>query len=168
LEPHVWTPFARRSTLVATEQPPLTPVEATWSRLEEQLAWYSRQASVSRRAYRGVKAGQLVVAATIPVIAAAGVTSAVVTASLGAAVLLLEGVQQLGRYHENWLNYRGTAEALKSERALFLGRAGPYTDPATRDRALAERVESLIVSEYAAWSAAQEKAERGAAVHSPT
>ncbi|HTD77217.1 MAG TPA: DUF4231 domain-containing protein, partial [Chloroflexota bacterium] len=45
---------------------------------------------------------------------------------LGALIALLEGVQGLFRWRDQWLMYRATAEGLKREHALYLAQAGPY------------------------------------------
>jgi len=50
----------------------------------------------------------------------------IVTASLAAVVVVLEGAQQLYQWQANWILYRSTAEALKHERFLYLAEAGPY------------------------------------------
>jgi Protein of unknown function (DUF4231) len=45
------------------------------------------------------------------------------------------------QFQQNWLAYRGTAEALKHEQFLSLAAAGPYADAERADALLAERVE---------------------------
>jgi hypothetical protein len=80
------------------------------------------------------------------------------TATLGAIVVLLEGVQQLYQWQTNWLQYRSTAEALKHERYLFLAGAGPYRRP-DRRLVLAERVEGLVSQEHAKWTEAHARAQ---------
>jgi hypothetical protein len=54
----------------------------------------------------------------VPVAAAAS-ASGVVIAVLGALILILEGVQALFGWQQNWVNYRNNAEALQSEQHLF-------------------------------------------------
>lgn len=77
-----------------------------------------------------------------------------VTGGLAAVIVVLEGVQHLYQYQQNWITYRSTAEALKHERYLYLAQAGPYAD---RDphRQLAERLEGLVSQEHAKWTASQ-------------
>src|SRR4051812_24913562 len=135
-----------------------TPVATgpTWDRLEDQLGWYDRKSIAAQRAYKRLKLLQLVAAAAVPVAAAAGAPGGG-TAALGGVVLVLEGLQQLGRYQENWIGYRSTCEALKHERYLYLGQAGPYMDRPTAMRVLAERVEGLVSQEHAKWISAREE-----------
>src|SRR4051794_19300148 len=101
----------------------------TWDRLEDQLGWYDRKSSAAQRMYKRLKILQLVTAAAIPVAAAAGAPGWV-TAALGGVVLVLEGLQQLGQYQQDWAAYRSTCEALKHEKYLYLAEAGPYLDRA--------------------------------------
>jgi uncharacterized protein DUF4231 len=125
-------------------------------RLEDQLAWYEAKARHHRRWFQSLKVGQIVVAAAIPAVAAAG-ASAGVAGALGAVVVVMEGLQQLFQFQQNWIAYRGTAEALKREKYLYLASAGPYSAQDGRDRLLAERVESLVSQEHAAWAEVQRK-----------
>jgi len=138
----------------------------TWQRLEDQLAWYSRQSEHHQRSYRFLKVVELLVAAAIPVSAAAG-ASALAAGVLGGVVVVLEGAQQLFQFQQNWLGYRATAEALKREKFLYLAEAGPYAGTDRPLARLAERVEVLLAREHAAWAEAQiaaraTEAERGA------
>jgi Protein of unknown function (DUF4231) len=89
-------------------------------------------------------------AAAIPVVAAFG-APVYVAAILGALVVLTEGILQLNQYHQNWITYRATAEALKHEKFLYLARADVYGDAAQPLRLLAERIEGQISQEHARW-----------------
>ncbi len=133
-----------------------------WDRLEDQLGWYGRKAKQNKDLFHRLKIAQIIVAAAIPVAAAAGATDWLV-GGLGAAILVVEGLQQLFQYQQNWLGYRGTAEALKHEKHLYLAGAGPYADAARRDALLAERVEGLVSREHLAWSSAQTEASKAGA-----
>lgn len=126
-----------------------------WDRLEDQLDWYDRKSVAAQRAYKRVKLSQLIVGATVPVVAGLQVTPAV-TATLAAFVVVAEGAQQLYQWQTNWVLYRSTAESLKHEKYLYLAAAGPYnTDD--RHRVLAERLEGLVSQEHAKWTEARQK-----------
>jgi uncharacterized protein DUF4231 len=77
------------------------------------------------------------------------------TGALAAAIVVLEGAQQVFQFQQTWITYRSTAEALKRERYLYLARAGEYAEP-DRHRRLAERLEVLISEEHVKWSASQQ------------
>jgi hypothetical protein len=121
-----------------------------WDRLVDQLDWYDRQSRSAQRAYKQVKVAQLVLAAGVPV-AVASAAPALLTALLGAFVVVLEGIQQLYQWQTNWVLYRSTAESLKHEKFLFLAGAGPYSGGEPWP-VLAERVEGLTSQEHAKWS----------------
>ena len=128
----------------------------TWDRLEDQISWYDRRSASNQRGFKRLKVLQLVAAAAVPVVAS--VEAAVwITGGLGALVVVVEGIQQLGQFQQNWMNYRSTCEALKHEKYLFLAEAGPYPASGSRERLLAERIEGLISQEHAKWTAAREE-----------
>ena len=129
-----------------------------WARLEDQLEWFGRKAVANERRYREIKVLQLLAAAAVPVAAAVSAAHWLI-AALGGLILVLEGLQQLGQYHDTWINYRGTCERLKREESLFLARAGPYSRR-NRERLLAENVERLISQGQVKWETAQEEALR--------
>jgi hypothetical protein len=134
-----------------------SPTEQTgyaWERLEDQLGWYDRKSAHHKNWFQRFKVLQIVIAASIPVVAGGG-AGAWITGSLGASIVAIESFQQLFQFQQNWLGYRATAEALKHEKFVYLARAGPYRDAPAPDALLAERVEGLVSQEHAAWSSAQ-------------
>jgi Protein of unknown function (DUF4231) len=127
------------------------PTGPVWERLEDQLGWYDRKSGDARRWYQSLKVVQIVVAAAIPVAAAAG-ASRTVPAALGATVVVIEGIQQLFQFHQNWIRYRTAAESLKREKYLYLAKAGQYATADSPDALLAETVERISSKEGASWS----------------
>ncbi|MGO9886627.1 MAG: DUF4231 domain-containing protein [Solirubrobacteraceae bacterium] len=128
-----------------------------WDRLEDQAKYYGRGSATNKRWYTRLKIVQLVCAAAVPV--AASVHAPVwVTGGLGAVVVVVEGIQQLGQYQANWINYRSTAESLKHEKFLYLSGAGPYQGNDDDKRLLAERTEALISQENTTWTSGQQQA----------
>jgi Protein of unknown function (DUF4231) len=139
---------------------PITAVPApsaedpTWDRLEDQISWYDRKSADSQRRYKWLKLLELAVAAALPVVAGIG-SPVLLTGSLAAVIVVLEGAQHLYQLQERWITYRSTAEALKHERNLYLAKAGPYLR-ADRHQQLAERIEGLISQELAKWTSSQQ------------
>jgi hypothetical protein len=129
-----------------------------WARLEDQREWFGRKAVANERRYRQIKVLQLFAAASVPVAAAVSAANWII-AALGGLILVLEGLQQLGQYHDTWINYRGTCERLKREKSLFLAGAAPYSRR-NRERLLAVNVERLISQGQVKWETAQEEALR--------
>lgn len=125
-------------------------------RLEDQITWYDRNANYNEHMFKRLRIATIVVSSSIP-LCAAFVKYAVITGSLGALIALFEGLQQLNQYHQNWITYRSTAEALKHEKYLFLSMAGSYASSENPRTLLAERVESLVSQEHSKWTAASEQ-----------
>ena len=130
-----------------------------WEWLEQQIDWYDRKSDYNQRWFKGLKLLQIVIAAAIPVAAAASAPAWLMGAG-GAVIVILEGVQQLEQYQQNWTAYRSTCESLKHERFLFLSRAGPYLAAPDADALLAERVDGLCSQENLAWVANRKQADR--------
>jgi hypothetical protein len=127
-----------------------------WQRLENQISWYGRKSAYNQRQFKLVKVCQIVVAALVPVLAAIAGAPRWSLGALGAIVVILEGLQQLFQYQQNWITYRSTCEALKHEKFLFLEDAGPYAHTRRKTSLLAERVEGLVSQEHARWTSGQE------------
>jgi Protein of unknown function (DUF4231) len=136
------------------------PLPSPWARLENQISWYSGKSQSNQRWFKALKACQIVIAAAIPVAAAAGATSWLIGGG-GALIVVLEGLQQMQQYQQNWITYRATCERLKHEKFLFAAHAGPYATAPRPDALLAERVEGLVSQEHAAWEERLEHAARG-------
>lgn len=131
-------------------------------RLEDQLNWYEARSRRHALWYQSLKVAQIVIAAAIPTAAAAG-ASVAVAGALGAVIVVLEGLQQLFQFQQNWIAYRSVAEALKHEKFLYLASAGPYARSERPDATLAERVEALVSQETLKWAEAQNASARSAA-----
>src|SRR5215207_6782766 len=149
-------PAVDRSVALDTGVVSDSPVEA---RLEDQIAWYDAKSQQNHLWFRLLKICQIVVAAAIPVAAAASAPVWLMGAG-GALIVVLEGLQQLEQFQQNWITYRSTCERLKHEKFLFLSHAGPYAAVPDSESLLAERVEGLVSQEHAAWGSHREEASK--------
>lgn len=138
-------------------KPALSPAQR---RLEDQIAWYDLKSQHNQRWFKALKICQIVVAAAIPVGAAASAPLWLIGGG-GALIVILEGLQQLQQYQQNWTTYRSTCERLKHEKFLFLALAGPYATATNPESVLAERVEGLVSQEHAAWASHRDEASKG-------
>lgn len=127
----------------------------TLDRLEDQISWYDRKSSVNQRWYRRTKLLEIVTGAAIPFLAV--YAKPAVTGAMGALIVVLEAVQHLYQFQQNWTSYRSTCEGLKHEKYLWLGEAGPYGNADNANALLADRVESIISQEHSKWIAGQSK-----------
>lgn len=131
--------------------------DTTLQHLEAQIAWYDRGSSYNQRMFKWLKAVEIVAAAVIAFSAGLRLQP-VLTAGLGAFIVILEGLQQLNQYQHNWISYRSTCETLKHEKYLHLAKAGPYANSRDPHALLAERIEGLISQEHAKWISGREEA----------
>src|SRR4051812_1303023 len=119
--------------------------------LKGQRSWYSERASTYKQ--RTQVLGLLV-------IGAGAVTSfvqvfspqpwvPVVTAALGAVVVLTEGWQRISRYGETWTAYRTASERIKREQRLYVNGAGAYRNMQEDEAYLrfVEAIEAIITEE---------------------
>ncbi len=124
-----------------------------YPRLENQIRWYDDKSIRAQRSFRVLKTIQIFVAALIPVASLIEPTNAVIPGSLGAVILILEGLQELGMYRQNWQKYRSSCESLQHEKYLYMAASGPYAGLSDDEikRVLAERIEALISEEHTNW-----------------
>ena len=102
----------RGSRLIATPTDPEEASGALWQEVRHRFAWYDRAANRNRWAYYAVKLMFLVGGAGVTVLAAIS-APAMITAILAGSIVVLEGIQQLFRFHSNWISYRATAETIR-------------------------------------------------------
>ena len=126
-----------------------------WFRLNNQLQWYDNKSQRSQHWYKRLKITQVSLAILIPVMSQLPTpTHATLAASIaGAAIAILEGIQQINQYPTLWIAYRSVAERLQQEKSLFLSSAGPYRDLTEVElmATLSERVEEVLAAEQAKW-----------------
>jgi hypothetical protein len=65
---------------------------------------------------------------------------------LSVIIAVSAGLPALYKYHENWIEYRTTAETLKHEKHLFQAKCSPYDNDNSFCK-LVQRVEGLISKE---------------------
>lgn len=147
---------ASSSATIPVPDPKSDPI---FGRLEDQIAWYSRKSRSAQRTFKRIKVVEILAAATIPFLAALNFPRQnLVTAGLGVLITILEGLLHLNQYQQNWTTYRSTCEALKHEKFVYLGKAGPYANVPNPHALLAERVEATVSQEHAQWTSIQQQA----------
>jgi hypothetical protein len=137
-------------------------------RLEDQIQWYDSHSIKDQKKFKVLKTIVIVAAALIPFLSGLNLKKEWfgieithwVVGGLGVLIAVIEGLQQLYQYQANWVAYRSTCEALKHEKFLFLGAAGPYAAAADPHALLAERIESLVSQEHAKWASSQQDKDR--------
>ncbi|MDQ0095379.1 DUF4231 domain-containing protein [Paeniglutamicibacter psychrophenolicus] len=74
------------------------------------------------------------------------------TAGLGALIMLVGGLAQIGQFHAKWLNYRSTAERMRHEGFSCAAGTGGYADPGKRRARLVRFIDEVPGAEHAAWA----------------
>jgi hypothetical protein len=121
------------------------------SGLANALGWYDQQAKSNRIAYQTLRITAIVLAAAIPVITTSGAPR-LAAAILGSAIVVVEGIQQVFRYHDRYIAYRSTWNALDREQRLYNSRGGRYANNPNPEQSLAERVDQILAEENTRWA----------------
>ena len=146
-------PGRRVERITSSWAPQMSEYRYLDKRLENQITWYSDKADHCQWVHKRMKAAEVILAAMVPFILATDIMYAKWIASFcGAAIAVLSGVHSLGKYHENWIEYRSVSETLKHEKYLYLTKSGAYSDSVGSYHRLVERVESIISHENINWS----------------
>ncbi len=124
-------------------------------RVDHQYLYYSAAASKAKHRYYLIKAAEISLAATVPFLSALTTSSSlsymkVLVGVIGVLVTAASGMLLLYKFHETWINFRSTAQALQSEKYLFLSRSGPYKRKAA-SAFFIERIETILGMENQKW-----------------
>ena len=127
-------------------------------RFKKQLKWYSDKAAFNKKWYQWYQIAITTLSALITVTVALGMQDNssggwhIASLLASATVAALAGLQKALRFHENWVEYRTTAEHLKKERSYYEFRCGEYATAESADRLFVERVEALISRQHSLWT----------------
>ena len=118
-------------------------------RLDGQIEYYSVNASKNKSNFHRSQIIIIIVGALIPVVNIidfASLEIRLISAILGAIIVGVAGITQLKKYHENWIMYRSTEEALKKEKYTYENNAGEYSglSDEEKDKRIVENTESII------------------------
>ena len=135
----------------------MTPPEYIKSRLEDQINWYDKRSSTTQATFKLLRRAEIIAAALIPFLSGLAITDGpyrfaltVAIGVLGLVVTIIAGFLSLGRYQENWKDYRTTSESLRKEKFLFETRVEPYAGEDAFNL-LVQRVETLMSKENTNW-----------------
>jgi hypothetical protein len=132
----------------------ILPEDYVEQRLNDQISWYDRKSSTTQRWFKRLRFAEIVAAATIPFLSGFADDSfqiKIAIGALGVVVAVIASLLGLLQLQERWIEYRATAEALKTEKFLFLTQTDPY-DKDDAFHLLVRRVEALLSKENAEWA----------------
>ena len=127
-----------------------TEFEYIKARLNEQQQWHSNKSRWNKNKYYLTEIITLVAGGLIPVVNVLLIipdnSARIISAALGAIVVVGVGINKLYKFQENWINLRNVSETLKREKELHKFKAGEYEteDGNERNRILLERVENIL------------------------
>lgn len=136
-------------------------------RLQEQLKWYEDKSTWNQSRYRALRLTEFSCAALIPFLS--GMVERIPAGAwligiLGVAIAISAAAGSVFKFHENWIQYRTTAEQLKHEKFLFLTGTSPYDDEG-KFAFLVQRVENLLSKENSTWAQVEKKSAKGSKEH---
>ena len=76
----------------------------------------------------------------------------IVVGLLGVLITSLEGIANINKYQEHWIEYRSICETLQHEKHMYLYKSGVYDESENRFPFFVERIESIISKENINWA----------------
>ncbi len=124
-------------------------------RYQSIMAYYDDRAVKNQKAHRFCSNYVLIVSVAITPILTVGLfnkeTAMIIAALLAPTVAIVSGIASNYKFHENWLSYRATWDALQHELHWHDARIHEYKDAADRHALFVDRVEHLIAQEGSEW-----------------
>lgn len=124
-------------------------------RVDQQLAWLSQASRANKRTFLRLRILEVLLGTGIMIFSPFATRwgwGPLAIALAGGGITVTGSLLALNRHQENWVRYRGLAEALKREKYLFLTGTLPYDDPTTAFPRLVTACESLLSAENSHWS----------------
>src|SRR2546430_12533494 len=137
----------------------ISPEEYIEQRLSDQINWYDRKSGTNQCWFKRLRFAEIVAASTIPFLSGfAGDSFSIKIAigALGVLVAVVASLLGLLQLQEHWIEYRATAESLRTEKFLFLTQTEPY-DKDDAFHLLVQRVEALLSKENTDWAQSMTK-----------
>lgn len=108
--------------------PGMSADEYLTKRVDNQIEWYDMKSGRAQRKYLYFRLAEIVMAALIPIVLHFSEWDGArkVAAFFGAAIVAVNGILGLYKWHDLWKNYRTTCETLRHHRFLFTTQCAPY------------------------------------------
>ena len=131
----------------------LTPEEYIKERVNQEIKYYSKSATQSKKSYLRMRAVSVIGGALVPVLVnIPGVYVDILTTIISLVVVLIVSLETVYRYREQWTNYRTAEQSLRNQYFIYTSKAGVYAtlDDATAFKLFVDRVEEAIEAESGA------------------
>lgn len=103
------------------------------NRVADQIQWHSITSRKNKKNFHACELITLISGALVYFINTLQIqdvyTVKIVSAIVGALVVIFTGAQKLYKFQEKWINYRNIAEELKREKQFFVADVGEYDQP---------------------------------------
>jgi hypothetical protein len=120
-------------------------------RVDDQIEWYSAQASKNKKFYIAARASVLLMSAAVPIITAYDFSySNIFLQIFGVSIVCIRSMEDLMKFHENWINYRSTSESLKHEKYVFISKSDE--DQSSEFQNFVLVIENIISQEAVNWN----------------
>ncbi|MBI5917321.1 MAG: DUF4231 domain-containing protein [Bacteroidetes bacterium] len=123
-------------------------------RVDDQVNWLGDKAASNQKSYKRLRTISLVASVLIPFLSGFtdnyGLVVTITVGSLGAVLAICQGLLALNRYHENWTEYRMTAETLKREKLFYETKTGVYSGNGGFNL-FVENAEKILAGENQKW-----------------
>lgn len=122
-------------------------------RYSELLDYYDRRSIAAKRWHNCCSVYLIVVSVAIAPIQALSLAGdspnkgKIIVMLLSPTLALIAGLAAHFKFHENWLSYRSTWDAMKRELSLLKAGAGPYRNDQDSNGLFVERIETMVANE---------------------
>jgi Protein of unknown function (DUF4231) len=133
---------------------PLDGTAYVAERCDPQIAYFEKKANKAKRWHQWSAISIAIVAGAIPVIDVLPLDQTlqrVLTAVLGASVVVIQSTRSIKRWHEDWLLFRNAEETLRAEKMLYLTRTGDYAGEDV-DSIFVTRIEKVLSMSHGSFS----------------
>lgn len=124
-------------------------------RVDDQINWHDKKSQIAQKHYKTYQVIEIVLAAIIPLLSffADKFIIQFIIAAIGSFIAIIEAITKLYKFHENWISYRCTCEALKTQKYLYITKSAPYnTTQETIDTLFVKNIETILSSQNNQWS----------------
>ena len=126
-------------------------------RYESEIEYYENKAISSKKWYGSLQLSLIIFSAMTPILIVIdiifqefpGLRWIAVAASICIAILATS--LKTFKFHENWVNYRTTAELLKKEQYFYKANTSEYATTQDKKAIFVKRVENLISQAHVFW-----------------
>jgi hypothetical protein len=122
-------------------------------RLEHQIKWYASKSRKNKKWHLGLRLTTILLSTSLPFLTnylSEFTQIKYIIAFIGVAIAIIEGLQSLYKFNDNWILYRRITENLRKEKIFYLTKSGAYKQNGTLQY-LVDNAETLMGTENTTW-----------------